>query len=241
VLITTIGATVKGEWAWLDAPAAASYDRMLADGCPVGGITDAGRTSAEQWEMWLAYKAGRLKATAAYPGTSKHESGRAVDLTGSTLAWVRAHGVDYGWIRDAVKNEAWHIEYMAAWDTKGKTTAQEDDMPLSAEERAALKADMQATADSAMRGLIPTIVRDVTDAILAAPVDPAMGTGTVAQTIRDARIIARRTEVAVGVLTGAQVTTSADLDGGDLDVGALVDRLVQELPDAVVDELRSRL
>lgn len=111
-----IGVKTNGRSAWLDAPAANSYRRMLADGCPTGGITDAGRTRTEQQHMYDLYLAGKLKATAAVPGTSKHETGRALDLSGAALAWVRAHGREYGWLADQVRNERWHVEYHPAWD-----------------------------------------------------------------------------------------------------------------------------
>lgn len=112
---------------WLDAPAAASYQRMRQAGMPAGGITDAGRTNAEQWDLWRAYLAGKLKATAAYPGTSKHESGRALDLSGAALAWARAYGRDFGWIPDLVPDEEWHLEYRADRD-KYLTTPGGDDV-----------------------------------------------------------------------------------------------------------------
>lgn len=97
---------------------------MLAAGCPTGGITDAGRTYAEQkaiYDQWkrevvLPVSQRRYKATAAKPGTSKHETGRALDLAGAALAWVRAHGREYGWLADRVKGEPWHVEYHAAYD-----------------------------------------------------------------------------------------------------------------------------
>jgi hypothetical protein len=95
---------------WLAAAPAASYKRMRAARCPAG-ITDAGRTNAEQWDLWRRFKAGLLKATAAYPGTSKHEKGNALDLPEPARAWVRKHGDDYGWIKDRVRNEPWHFEY----------------------------------------------------------------------------------------------------------------------------------
>lgn len=88
--------------------------------------------------MWRKYKAGKLKATAAYPGTSKHETGRALDLSGAALEWVRAHGAAYGWLSDRVKGERWHVEYHPAYDqhatpttppaTAPAPTPQEDDM-----------------------------------------------------------------------------------------------------------------
>ncbi len=117
-----IGKKASGSVAWLDAPAAASYLRMVGAGCPSGGITDAGRTNAEQWVLWYAYLRGDLAATAAYPGTSLHETGRALDLAGPARAWVRAWGEPYGWIRDMVRNEPWHMTYVASRDTRATQT-----------------------------------------------------------------------------------------------------------------------
>ena len=116
-----IGTKVKGSPAWLTPAAAASYARMRAAGMPAGGITDAGRTFAEQAAMYALYLAGKLKATAAVPGTSKHEKGNALDLAGDAQSWVRANGARFGWLIDRVPNEPWHMEYVAARDTAAAT------------------------------------------------------------------------------------------------------------------------
>jgi len=100
---------------WLDQPAAASYARMRAAGCPAG-ITQAGRTFAQQVAMYAAYLAGRLVATAAVPGTSKHEKGNALDVPEPARSWIRANGASFGWIKDLVRNEPWHDEYQLARD-----------------------------------------------------------------------------------------------------------------------------
>ena len=113
-----------GNGKWLEAAAAASYKRMLKDGMPTGGIASAGRTYAEQRRLWKLYLTGRGNL-AARPGTSRHESGRALDITRRTAAqlWavkggdpmkrksgehIRAN--DYGWYR-TVPTEAWHFAY----------------------------------------------------------------------------------------------------------------------------------
>lgn len=113
--------TINAAGDWLEAGAAASYLRARAAGLPAG-VTDAGRTNAEQWDVWRDYLAGRLKATAAYPGTSKHEKGNALDLPEPARAWMRAHGAEYGWVKDRVANEPWHFEYDATKD-KHKNTS----------------------------------------------------------------------------------------------------------------------
>lgn len=124
--------TSIGSGKWLDAPAAASYMRMVKDGMPVGGIASAGRTYAEQSRLWKLYLAGKGNL-AARPGTSLHESGRALDITRRTAAqlWavkggdpmkrkagehIRAN--DYGWYR-TVPTEAWHFQYIPSKDKKG--------------------------------------------------------------------------------------------------------------------------
>lgn len=107
-----IGVKASGRAAWLLAGAAASYARMRAAGMPAGGITDAGRTYDEQAALYAAYLAGQLVAFAARPGTSKHESGRALDLATAhrAHAWMLAHGAAHGWHRP-IKAEPWHWEY----------------------------------------------------------------------------------------------------------------------------------
>lgn len=106
---------------WLGAGAAASWARMLAAGMPGGGITEAGRTRARQEYLYGQYLAGQLVAYAARPGTSKHESGRAVDRVTSSAghAWMVQHAAAYGWTRPllrAAKPEPWHWEYSVTVD-----------------------------------------------------------------------------------------------------------------------------
>jgi len=103
---------------WLRADAAASYQRMRAAGMPAGGITDAGRTYAEQAAMYARYLRGELVAYAARPGTSKHETGTALDLDGAARAWAREHGRAFGWLRDRVAREPWHMEYVLVLDQR---------------------------------------------------------------------------------------------------------------------------
>lgn len=133
-----IGTKVSGRSAWLDDPAAGAYKRMLKAGCPTGCITDAGRTGPEQIEIFMARFTTDYARSAKYdkrlwrgvawwrkvgatnaatPGTSNHETGRALDLAEPARSWVRAHGAAYGWLKDRVRNEPWHMEYLAVHDT----------------------------------------------------------------------------------------------------------------------------
>lgn len=119
-MTTVTRVTIDGAH-WLDADAATSWARMRAAGLPAGGITEAGRTYARQAELYRMYLAGKLPATAARPGTSNHESGRAVDMqtTSAAHAWLIANGAAHGWSRpllNARKPEPWHWEYSATRD-----------------------------------------------------------------------------------------------------------------------------
>lgn len=134
-------------------------------------------------------------ASAAVPGTSNHGLGIAVDVTGlggfdgTTYAYVAAIAPACGWTNTAGRQigEAWHWEYDPTTDTHS-TPAQEEDMPLNA-------------ADAT---LINTVVINVfrskearaiiRDAVLGGAV--SADTGTLAQTVRDTRRIARRHELA---------------------------------------------
>lgn len=108
--MVSIGKERDGDNAWLYPEAAAAYKRMLAAGCPAGGITSAGRTRAQQEALYKAYRAGKGNL-AARPGTSPHEFGIAMDLAEPVRTWVRLHGQPYGWVSGRVRGEPWHVEY----------------------------------------------------------------------------------------------------------------------------------
>ncbi|MCG2803685.1 MAG: hypothetical protein L6311_16560 [Cellulomonas sp.] len=121
----------------LDAPAAASYARMTADGCPPGvtsayrppqeGValflerytTDYAASSRAERRVWPGHgtywrKKG-VTIPVAVPGTSEHEDGKALDLpTGGPREWVAAHP-DYGWLFD-VAGDPPHTTYHADRD-----------------------------------------------------------------------------------------------------------------------------
>lgn len=120
---------------WLRPDAAASYRRMIADGMPAGGIASAGRTLAQQTVLWLAWRARRGNR-AARPGTSRHETGCALDITRGTPAqvWASAGGDPwrvtpggsiranaYGWFR-TVPDEPWHFSYDPTRDRRKGTS-----------------------------------------------------------------------------------------------------------------------
>lgn len=75
-------------------------------------ITEGGgyRSYEEQVKMYNLYKAGKLQATAAVPGTSWHGSGLAVDtstypIRGMTSAQLKKYG-----LCKPLSKEPWHIQ-----------------------------------------------------------------------------------------------------------------------------------
>lgn len=83
-------------------------------------INEAYRDLDRQWTYWYTPPSG--VGTAAFPGTSNHGWGLAVDLhlTAAELAWMRKHAGEYGWVNPAWAQDAigtpepWHWEHVAA-------------------------------------------------------------------------------------------------------------------------------
>lgn len=115
--------------------AAASYRRAIAAGAPTGHIRSARRDPDEQEALfrrryrprdyedgngpyndvrwWLGVRWVRVSAegSVGIPGTSRHETGTALDLDEPARAWFRKYGRRHGWIADRVAGEPWHFEY----------------------------------------------------------------------------------------------------------------------------------
>jgi hypothetical protein len=72
------------------------------------------RTVQEQRELYRAWRKGHGH-TAARPGRSNHQSGRALDIAvlsaPGALPWLEEHGASFGFKR-TVKSEPWHWEYV---------------------------------------------------------------------------------------------------------------------------------
>jgi hypothetical protein len=102
------------------------YGRLRADAArgweAPGGPADAGleptgpelstyRDIAGQNKTWAIYQAGGNLA--AFPGTSEHGCGRAVDLKSSWMwAWMWAHGAAFGWKKTEAFSEPWHWNFV---------------------------------------------------------------------------------------------------------------------------------
>jgi hypothetical protein len=83
-------------------------------GCKLLGPNSGYRSLAKQWEYWRAYQAGGNLA--AYPGTSNHGWGRAVDLAAPWMrTWIDQHGARYGWKKTEAWSEWWHVNFVGGW------------------------------------------------------------------------------------------------------------------------------
>jgi hypothetical protein len=100
----------------LAAPAAASYRRALAAGCPPG-LTSAYRTPAAQAALRAAYLRNPTEVAYAAPvELSEHVEGNAVDVPkGGPREWMAAHGAAHGWVRTD-RREDWHYAYRLVLD-----------------------------------------------------------------------------------------------------------------------------
>lgn len=95
-----------------------AYQSALGRSLP---INDGYRDLAGQWGAWNAYQSGGNLA--AYPGTSNHGWGLAVDFGGEVYQssssaghrWLQANAGAYGWVwagKDFRQVENWHWEYV---------------------------------------------------------------------------------------------------------------------------------
>lgn len=80
------------------------------------GPNSSYRTYEKQVEFYNLYGAGR----AAYPGTSNHGWGHAVDLADGgrwMREWIIEHGHQFGWYWGEVTSEPWHCTFNPEWWT----------------------------------------------------------------------------------------------------------------------------
>jgi hypothetical protein len=96
--------------AWNDMRAAAIEDGLApAAFVPAGPVSSARPLGAQQW-FWA-----HRPPAAAFPGTSNHGWGLAVDVaTRVAAAWILRHGHRFGWSWDEGRRvgEWWHFRYV---------------------------------------------------------------------------------------------------------------------------------
>lgn len=92
------------------------------------GVSSGYRDSAKQAELrvkngcpnvWTA-RASECRIPTAIPGTSNHERGLAIDISGSAAAkaWANAHGAQFG-LHFPVGGEDWHVEMIGDAGSQG--------------------------------------------------------------------------------------------------------------------------
>lgn len=93
--------------AWNDGPGKA--------GCRPTGSKSSYRTYAEQQYFWDLYQSGAGNL-AAFPGTSNHGWGTAIDVAAPWMAtWIAQHGARYGWKKTEAFGEWWHFNYVGGY------------------------------------------------------------------------------------------------------------------------------
>jgi hypothetical protein len=108
-----------GNGYYLERSAAAAFNAMAAAaqkrwGRPIRVIS-AYRTLDKQWYFWNLYRSGRGNL-AAYPGTSNHGWGLAIDCASTWDRWaIDQIGRAFGWAKvwSDAPSEWWHIKYNA--------------------------------------------------------------------------------------------------------------------------------
>jgi len=232
--------TVQGSMQ-LEAATAQAWGRLVAEARAATGITPVLSSPAGAWrseelvvDMWrdpAKYGAsqGVAKPRSLGGGGSVHQNGRCVDINNwrafgdlvVSRGFWRSRRLDdlaaaQGFHPDPrYPNEPWHYQHTG---TSVAGDIEEDDMPTIQE----IHDDTVSILRSAEFGK-PAVAQ----AILTARV--SSDTGTLAQTVRDARVIARRTELAVQALT-ATIAAGAGVSEADLTriIDAAVSKAVAE-------------
>jgi|GEM_PF-1974870 len=98
-------------------PAAAAYNSMAlaaARQLPINGCDSAYRSYVRQLYYWGLYRSG-LGNLAAYPGTSNHGWGLAIDGTRLTVGVIDKIGRQFCWGKTEAFSEWWHMNYTGCW------------------------------------------------------------------------------------------------------------------------------
>lgn len=81
---------------------------------PLGGDSSY-RPYDRQEYYWDLYQSGQGNL-AAYPGTSNHGLGVAVDLAEPWMrTWIDEHGHKFGWAKTEAMSEWWHVNYIGGF------------------------------------------------------------------------------------------------------------------------------
>lgn len=155
-MTVVIGVRADGTPAWLSDPAGRCWQALEAQGLPDSGITDAGRTEAEQAHLY----ATKPKGQAARPNSSQAhhqdlppQGAHALDLRGLSQTWMLAHHPPC-WSRPLLPIEWWHWEHDATrCPNQGGTEMNADELKLLQDTRQEV-ANIQAVVDRLNRDVL---------------------------------------------------------------------------------------
>jgi hypothetical protein len=131
-------------------------DLRIKNGCP---------------NIWTA-KASQCRVPTAIPGSSNHESGFAIDISGSAAAkgWANQHGAQFG-LHFPVSGEDWHVEMIGDEGSRGFVQGSPGsigfDMNWQERERTP-----EEEMDARLSGIMDTIVGAQRDALVRTPMAP---------------------------------------------------------------------
>lgn len=159
--------TSAGGSTWTPASIFQSRLQAFLAAAPSGlGIASGTRTRAQQQKLYDAWVAGgKTGPVVAKPGTSKHETGQAVDLSFATpaaKAWAHANAAAFG-LTFPVTGEDWHIEATKTTTATGQPAATVTGSQLADPNVApkdwigTLDALLNPTLQSHLMGLVPDV------------------------------------------------------------------------------------
>lgn len=169
-------------------------------------VESAFRTRADQERLWIKY--GKNTKRVARPGTSRHESGFAIDIDRKSAASLDSSGMfsKYGFHRP-LSHEPWHVEMTAAGRNKPVEEPEVNVSTSSPVEATGEPASEVAAADPNV-GTVPSATPE--------DVDP-MAVSEGAATASTAAAVTAATAVVAGGVALSKTTDEA----GAVDAGAL--------------------
>lgn len=101
---------LSGDWLGIDPILAGRLAIHAKDNGKTYAVTSGYRSYEEQVKLYNDYKAGKLQATAAVPGTSWHGSRLAVDISTYPIRGASSSSLSKYGLCKPLSNEGWHIQ-----------------------------------------------------------------------------------------------------------------------------------
>lgn len=177
-------------------------------------VESAFRTRAEQERLWIKY--GKNTKRVARPGTSRHESGFAIDIDRKSAASLDSSGMfsKYGFHRP-LSHEPWHVEMTAAGRNKPVEEPEVNVSTSSPVEAASEPASEVAAADPNV-GTTPSVTPE--------DVDPMAVSEGAATASTAAAVTAATAVVAGGVALSKSTDEASAVDAGAIETKTKADK-----------------